>query len=462
MLRSRRREPFPFLRVTSTRWSLSPEVCATVVVVGAAATGVLQYLTPASFDNAPKVNHLGIVHYATALFGRTWPGLGTTSFVWTFRVLLVAMWLGYAFMLHAMLARRRRYRWALPVVVATALGIALFFPPSLSADLYAYAGWGRMVVFHGGNPYVDTLANLAAMGDAAARMNPVPAPSNHGSIWVLIVSAVVWLVPTADPFWQIVVLKLVGGGALVIAALSARAVSMAADSATGDLSLLAVGLNPLLLIEGPGSGHNDMLMMALMLAGIALHAGGRSWLGYLLMGSSAAVKFVTASMIPLVIIRQLKGRRASQRWMPLALAAALSILPAAFGYGVLWRGAQTFEGVRTVYDQRVRANEEGRVEPASRSRIGGVALRALLLAALYAGLVVFVAGDTRADTLMWAWACFAVAVIWIAMPVIFSWYFAWPLAASLTSWAAVSRRVSLVCAILAAVMLLVYTVPLST
>ena len=112
-----------------------------------------------------------------------------------------------------------------------------------------------------------------------------------------------------------------------------------------------------------------------------------------------------------------------------------------------------------MYDQRVRAIEQDRVEIVSRSHAGGVVVRGLLLAVVYLGLTALVVRDGRLDTLMSAWAVFVAAVIWIVMPVIFSWYFVWPVATSLTSWTAAGRRVSLVCAILAAVMLYHYTVP---
>ena len=251
--------------------SSSAAICAAVVVAAAVATAFLQYLMPASFDNAPQVNHAGVAQFSDALFGRRWPALSTMAFVWTFRALLTVMWLAYALMLRSLLADPRPRRWALPLVVTSAVAIAVIFPPSLSGDLYAYAGWGRMVVFHGGNPYVDTLASLAAAGDAAARVNPVPAPSNHGPLWVLVVSAVVWLAPTPDPFLQVLTLKLLAAAAVVTAALSAR--TLGAETASGgrDLPLAAIGLNPLLVVEGPGSGHNDMFMVALMLAGFASH-----------------------------------------------------------------------------------------------------------------------------------------------------------------------------------------------
>src|SRR4030095_16355700 len=92
-----------FVGVTAKPLTSSPAICATTVVAAAVATGVLQYLMPESFNNAPQVNHHGIVHFSTVLFGRTWPTLPIQTFVWTFRVLLTAMWLAYALMLRSML-----------------------------------------------------------------------------------------------------------------------------------------------------------------------------------------------------------------------------------------------------------------------------------------------------------------------------------------------------------------------
>ena len=105
------------------------------VAAAALATGLLQYLMPASFDNAPSINHAGVIDFSSAIFGRTWPSLHTVLFVWSFRILLAAMWLAYALMVRGLLDDDNSRRWALPLVAVIALLVAFLFPPSLSADL---------------------------------------------------------------------------------------------------------------------------------------------------------------------------------------------------------------------------------------------------------------------------------------------------------------------------------------
>ena len=186
----------------------------------------------------------------------------------------------------------------MPAVVCTPLALAFLFPPALSADVYAYAGWGRMRALHGWNPYTHTLSELAALGDPAAGLIPVPAPSNHGPVWNIAASGLVALLARAGLWWQVTALKALAGLALVIAAFAARELTRVYQPRHAELTLVAVGLNPVLLIEGTGSGHNDIVMVALMLAGLAAHARGSSRAGYLLVGLSGGVKFISLAIVP--------------------------------------------------------------------------------------------------------------------------------------------------------------------
>jgi hypothetical protein len=440
---------------------------ALAVALSAFAIGLTQYRLPPAFDNAPAVNRAGMVEFAAALAGSPAAPLNQNTFVWSFRLLLAGMWVGYAAMLIAAVRDDRSRRWAVPLIVGTSIVLALIFPSTLSTDLYAYAGWGRMSA-QGWNPYQHTLAEFAAIGDSAARVSPVPATSNHGPIWLVVCAAIARLVPTASPFWQMVAFKLLGATALVVAALSARAIAKTTGSPWSNSTVLAVGLNPVLLLEGPANGHNDIVMMSLMLTGVACHLRGHKSAGYLLLGCSAGVKYLTASVVPWLLLRDTTSLRSSLR--AIAAALALMLLPNVASYAVFWRGAHTFDGLREVYVQRTDAPEPSasghgaaaaggaRAQAARRSPLS-TWLRLGALVLVYAGLTVLVV-RAGGPSLLPAWAAFALAVVWIGMPIIFAWYMVWPIAAALPCAGGSARRLAIVSLVAGMLLQFAYTVPL--
>ena len=62
-----------------------------------------------------------------------------------------------------------------------------------------------------------------------------------------------------------------------------------------------VGLNPLLVVYGVGGGHNDMLMLALVVAGIALLLQHRDRLGAGSIVIGAGVKLTAGLFLPFAL-----------------------------------------------------------------------------------------------------------------------------------------------------------------
>src|SRR5207248_2362619 len=98
------------------------------------------------------------------------------------------------------------------------------------------------------------------------------------------------------------------------------------------------------LLEGPGSGHNDLVMLCLLLAGVALCLRGRYALGILSIGLSAGVKFITGAFVPWMYLERLP-RQPGRRVLLLALTGLLAAAPIALAYLPFWRGLATLGGL---------------------------------------------------------------------------------------------------------------------
>jgi hypothetical protein len=169
--------------------------------------------------------------------------------------------------------------WILPLLIA---------PPLFSRDMYSYAAQGEMVSHSidpykygpsvlGASPYVSLVDGL--------WMN-TPAP--YGPLFLEVDGAITNLSDHHE-FPNLLLLRFleIGGMCLIAASVPALARSIGRDP--GEAFVLGV-LNPVVILHLVGGGHNDALMLGLLLAGLAMAKRGRPVIGVVLCALSAAVK----------------------------------------------------------------------------------------------------------------------------------------------------------------------------
>ena len=157
--------------------------------------------------------------------------------------------------------------WSLPLLVA---------PPLYSGDIYAYAGQGHLVA-NSIDPYVygpgdyEPTSKFSFNVDGLWRYSPAP----YGPLW-LGLSGLAVGIPGNH---LLVSLYLLRGIAVLGFVLLAWAVPRLARAygVPPSRSLWLVLLNPLLLLHGVAGAHNDVLMVGLLAAGLALLARRATW-----------------------------------------------------------------------------------------------------------------------------------------------------------------------------------------
>lgn len=203
--------------------------------------------------------------------------------------------------------------------IATVVGLHVLLvlaPPLLSTDIFGYIAFGRLGVVHGLDPYSHAVEAIPddAINTYLSTIWPTDLKSPYGPLFLLGTYA---LVPFGIPFalWG---LKLAGGaaalGCLALVARSARRVRL--DPVR---SVAFVGLNPLWLLWVVGGAHNDLPMMLLALAGVAMMLAGSERAGGALLAGAVAVK-ATAGL--LAVFALAGARRAG----PFLLGAAATTL----------------------------------------------------------------------------------------------------------------------------------------
>ena len=135
------------------------------------------------------------------------------------------------------------------------------------------------------------------MRDPAAAYVTWNWPTVYGPVWTRL--EIVRRPAARGGLWaQVVALKTVEAAALVGAALAGRRIAARLSPGRENLTLLAIGLNPLLLLEGPGSGHNDLLLVCLLLVGAMFYAGKKYAWAALFLGLSVGIKLITLAVLP--------------------------------------------------------------------------------------------------------------------------------------------------------------------
>jgi hypothetical protein len=267
-----------------------------------------------------------------------------------FSLLVGAMFVAYLKLNR--LIKQEKVSKALLIKILTISGLVLIFSnPALSYDLFNYIFNAKMLVIYGADPHNQVALDFP--NDPYLRFmhnTHTPAPYGYGWTWL-----------STIPYWlgfgrlklEMVAMKLfIGIFFVALLLFQKKIIELKEKEWLYQVSLFA--LNPLVLVETFGNGHNDVVMMALALGSVyfvlkAIKERTKLfWLiAIILLAISISIKLATvvlvgsmgvyifgkikktfslgainsvALMTPLVTIR-------SQRYLPWYLIWSLSFLP---------------------------------------------------------------------------------------------------------------------------------------
>ncbi|MFD9738631.1 polyprenol phosphomannose-dependent alpha 1,6 mannosyltransferase MptB [Umezawaea sp. NPDC059074] len=196
---------------------------------------------------------------------------------------------------------RNRYVGSAAVVLAiTAWTLPLLLsPPLFSKDVYSYLAQGQLAL-HGFDPYVVGPAALPSpLSDNVSWVwQNTPAP--YGPLFILLAKAVVWIT-NGGVVGGVVLMRFVlaAGLALLCWSLPGLARHLGGRPA---IALWLAAANPLTLIHLIGGGHNDILMVGLMAAGVLMVLDRRHVVGIALVALAVAIKATAAVALPFLVL----------------------------------------------------------------------------------------------------------------------------------------------------------------
>ncbi len=253
----------------------------------------------------------------------------------------ILLWAGVGLMLIAWLGlgrlalAGRTTEFTMKATTGFWLAPLLLSVPVFSRDTYSYLAQGALLR-DGLDPY--------AVGPVA---NPNPLLDNVSPIWTIttapygpafiLVAKLVTMIVGNNVVAGTMLLRLcmLPGLALLIWAAPRMAHHLGTD---GAIALWICVLNPLVLVHLMGGVHNEMLMVGLMAAGIALTFEGRHVLAVTLITVAIAVKATAGIALPFLVwvwMRHLRDRRGYRPARAFLAASAVSLLIFAVVFGVL-------------------------------------------------------------------------------------------------------------------------------
>jgi len=368
----------------------------------------------------------------------------------------IAGWLGAG---QAARAGRLSVRSSVAVLVAWSAPL-LIGPPIFSKDPYSYIGQG-LIAHRGFNPYVvspSVLGHGPLLNSIASVWRHSPAP--YGPFFVEIARAVTAIVGTSIVPEVVVMRALeIVGMALLVVFLPRLARRLGADPG---IALWLGVLSPLVLLSFMASGHNDCLMIGLVVAGVTLSLEGRRSIGLVLCALGAMVKAPAAAAIVFLAIDELRSRpwdrRSLRTLAKVVLVPVATVVVVTLASGLGWRWLQP-SNLRIPAQLRIDATPTVSLGVAI-SRIlslfrihaaqaGTITVVQTMCAVLAAAGVVWLVVVFRRENLVRVLAVVLVLVV-LAGPTLWPWYLSW----GLILLAATSAQRSRVLAVVAAFALL--------
>ena len=360
----------------------------------------------------------------------------------------VLLWVGVALMLGAWLWLGRhvidRTATEYTMVATTGFWLAplLLSVPLFSRDTYSYLAQGALLR-DGLDPYVvGPIDNPNSLLDNVSPIwTTTTAP--YGPAFILIAKFVTLLVGN-DVVAGTMLLRLcmLPGLALLIWAAPRVARHIGADGAA---ALWICALNPLVIIHLMGGVHNEMLMVGLMMAGIALTFGGHHIWGVSLIATAVAVKATAGLALPFMVwvwARDLRARRGYPPWKAFAAATAASALVFVAVFAVLSLLAGVGLGWLTALAGSVKIINWLTLPTAAANLVnvfGGLFVPVNFYAVLDVTRIIGIAIIAISLPLLW-WRfrhtdrealtgiALVMAVVVLFVPAALPWYYTWPLA----------------------------------
>lgn len=209
--------------------------------------------------------------------------------------------------------------WRVIVVMAALL---VFSYPAFSYDLFNYMFTAKTVLLYRKNPYEVIPLQFASIDPWVNIMRWTHLPSAYTPLWIaLTLPAYFFGFHTfLIILWNMKLLVVMG----YVLAVRATQLILRSLEPEGELTgTVIIALNPLIIVETLVSGHNDIVMMAIVLWAIVLLQRKKLRMFWFVWALSVALKLMTIVLAPVFWLTTRKPQGAWRLWSLIAMFIGL-------------------------------------------------------------------------------------------------------------------------------------------
>ena len=222
----------------------------------------------------------------------------------------------------------KSFWWTVGIMTA----ILIFSYPAFSYDMFNYMFTAKTVVLYQKNPYTVIPLQFTGVEPWLSFMHWTHLPSAYTPLWILFTlpAYVLGFGYFLGIMWNI---KLLVAAAYIITTIFIGKILSKLEPDNKLMGMAIFALNPLVLFETLVSGHNDIIMMVLVMIAYYLYVTKKRWASFFILALSVAAKLMTIFIIPVFFIG---WQRKFALWIMIIAFCLVATQREILGWYVLW------------------------------------------------------------------------------------------------------------------------------
>jgi len=215
-------------------------------------------------------------------------------------ILVFVFFLLYGFFLSAVRRKKitiKSFWWVVGIVTA----ILIFSYPAFSYDFFNYMFTAKTVLLYHKNPYLGIPFEFTGIEPMLSFMRWTHLPSAYTPFWILLTLPAYLL---GFGYFLIIMwnIKIIVAACYILTIVYIGKILSKLEPKRQLTGMAIFALNPLIIFESLVSGHNDMVMMAIVMIAYYLYLQKKRWAAFFALSLSVATKLMTIFLVPVFFV----------------------------------------------------------------------------------------------------------------------------------------------------------------
>lgn len=211
-------------------------------------------------------------------------------------VVFFGLYIGVVMRAHRNKVSKKQFWWIVGLISL----VLVFAYPAFSYDFFNYMFTAKTVLLYQKNPYTVIPLDFTGIEPWLSFMRWTHLPSAYTPFWIALTIppyalgfgyflAILWNIKALVVLWYVITTVYIGR---ILKSLGKNAV----------LGMAIFALNPLIIIETLVSGHNDIVMMAILMVAYDMYLHKKFYGAFFMLSLSVATKLMTIFVFPVYLL----------------------------------------------------------------------------------------------------------------------------------------------------------------